>query len=172
MFLDEQTELKKSFLEEQTDLKKSFENQTGLLLVSLGLINIALKEVSSDLNQTGLIKDSFKNQNVTLNHILKHSHKIEDYVNGTIIAHRQIEGKLKRKIIKIKTYCTLFLQMTMTSRFYRVVQKLITILFFSKIGNQRLLELKIDEVGCAIGLNSSFIPATNLTGEIGKNLGP
>ena len=34
------------------------------------------------------------------------------------------------------------------------------------------MELKLDEVACSIGLNSSFTPATNITGPIGKHLCP
>ena len=106
------------FPDEQVYLKSDFENQTALLLSSLGLIStnqIGLIKDSFENqttlikegfeNQTALIKESFEkqtvllkedteNQNVKLNHILEHSDKIEDYVQGSIIAHQQIEGKL------------------------------------------------------------------------------
>ena len=96
------------FPDEQVYLKSDFENQTALLLSSLDLIStnqIGLIKDSFE-NQTALIKESFEkqtvllkedteNQNVKLNHILEHSHKIVDYVQGTIIAHQQIEGKIE-----------------------------------------------------------------------------
>ena len=59
------------FPEEQVYLKSNFENQTALL------------------------KEDTKNQYVYLNHILEHSHNIEDYVKGTITSHQQIEGKIE-----------------------------------------------------------------------------
>ena len=107
------------FPEEQVILNSKIENQTAILHSYLGLIStnqIGLIKDSfenqTDLikdsfeNQTDLIKDSFKNQtallkedtvnqNYILNHILEHSHNIEDYVKGTITTHQQIEGKIK-----------------------------------------------------------------------------
>ena len=107
------------FPEEQVYLKSDFENQTAILLLSLGLMStnqIGLIKDSlvnqTDIikesfeNQTALIKESFENQtalfkedtenqNNMLSHILEHSHNIEDYVKGTITAHQQIEGKIE-----------------------------------------------------------------------------
>ena len=43
------------------------------------------------------------------------------------------------------------------------------LLSFLRIGNQQVLEVKIDEVACAIGLNSSLpLAATSTSGPIGK----
>ena len=78
-------------------MKSDLENQTALLLSSLGLINtnqIGLIKESFE-NQTALLKEDNEDQNDMLNHILEHSHKIEDYVKGTIISHQQIEGKIE-----------------------------------------------------------------------------
>ena len=89
-------------------MNSKIENQTAILHSYLGLIStnqIGLIKDSFE-NQTDLIKDSFKNQtallkedtvnqNYILNHILEHSHNIEDYVKGTITTHQQIEGKIK-----------------------------------------------------------------------------
>ena len=96
------------FPEEQVYLKSDFENQTAILLLSLGLMSTNQIGLIKDslVNQTDIIKESFENQtalfkedtenqNNMLSHILEHSHNIEDYVKGTITAHQQIEGNIK-----------------------------------------------------------------------------
>ena len=50
-----------------------------------------------------------------------------------------------------------------------VIFIILILLSFLRIGNQQVLEVKIDEVACAIGLNSSLsLAATNTSGPIGK----
>ena len=50
-----------------------------------------------------------------------------------------------------------------------VIFIILILLSFLRIGNQQVLEVKIDEVACAIGLNSSLpLGATITSGPIGK----
>ena len=107
-------------------------------------------------NQTSSFEVSLENQT---SHLKESFHWLYPNSKEINVAHKQIEGKIAP--------CLLIRYLRVIKPFHLVF--LFVFHYHLQIGNQQLLELKIDEVGCTIGLNSSFPKAAiNTTGPIGK----